>query len=543
MRRGTVLPIAVMALAITGFVFIVFWAATPGLKWPWSIHISNTNSSNYNATSNTSDHSAQRCVTDIDCQLNACGTYNRETHICQCSNAKCTLHYLGPGNILVNIDNTSPSLHSDWKTYTNNTLGYSFQYPKDWSVRDIDNGDFISILPPYTTPVSNTNAVAGDCCPTPAIGLSVVESIANDPPFTQNKTTLVINGVAATQQEHGGFGNALETYFPLPDGKFLKFVWEKSLGTATHDAIIHSVVLPRAVTGWKTYRNATWDYSFEYPNTLKFEQSTLNSQFMYASDVVDSPDPNVSSSLPMLSVQISVYDHRTGQAIDLNDYDRLATEHRLPVKSGSAVWGPLQSNDPQNKLINSQLQFHGQEQDILVQVTERGVTEPVLAPRIFTSFTAADQPSTLASYRLTCDTAPFSGKAITRQTWWTKFSSQIIQGWELEAVCLNADRDQVVYDKSKIDTTGQGNGQEQIGVYSIAADSFVKATPRRSIYGSECAHYFSWDKKSGVITYHCSAGDAGAYWYGYYTFDPVTQANATIKECSGDAESNKETCR
>ncbi len=36
MRKGNILPIAVMALAIAGFIVLVYWAVTPGLKWPWS---------------------------------------------------------------------------------------------------------------------------------------------------------------------------------------------------------------------------------------------------------------------------------------------------------------------------------------------------------------------------------------------------------------------------------------------------------------------------------------------------------------------------
>lgn len=36
MKKGSILPIAVMALAITAFLFVIAWAITPGLKWPWS---------------------------------------------------------------------------------------------------------------------------------------------------------------------------------------------------------------------------------------------------------------------------------------------------------------------------------------------------------------------------------------------------------------------------------------------------------------------------------------------------------------------------
>ncbi|MBI5467296.1 MAG: hypothetical protein HY975_03765, partial [Candidatus Kerfeldbacteria bacterium] len=46
MRKGTVLPIAVMAFAIVGFLFVVSYAITAGQKWPWSTPVDTSPTTN-----------------------------------------------------------------------------------------------------------------------------------------------------------------------------------------------------------------------------------------------------------------------------------------------------------------------------------------------------------------------------------------------------------------------------------------------------------------------------------------------------------------
>ncbi len=290
-----------------------------------------------------------------------------------------------------------------------------------------------------------------------------------------------------------------------------------------------------ATKSWKTFTDKKFGYSFRYPASISFADVAEGAQYIYGSY-----EPGGSGQITTpgtLTLELTVYDHRLGQLLRLNEYDKLKQPQTLKMTSGTASWGVIDGADGQAR---SELQFLGQEQDLIITFTEWGTSTPIVAAEIFSSFNIPDRPTTTASYRLSCAADPFTGSALAQQSWWKKFASQIITGWTLDEACLNAELQQVVYEKSS--TGGQGNGQSLIGVYDIASDTFVKATARRAIYGGECAGHTSWDIKTGIIAYRCGSGDAGAYWYGEYTFNPKTQANTKIRECSGDAETNKETC-
>ncbi len=284
---------------------------------------------------------------------------------------------------------------------------------------------------------------------------------------------------------------------------------------------------------WKTYTDKTYGYSFKYPPTITFDTSAASTtHFVFGSY---SPNPPEEVTAPgSMYLEVSVSDHRLGEVLRLSDSEIITKPTQVSLSSGTAVWGAIESGADQ---VQSQLQFFGQEQDLLLHVTVWGATSSSIAAEIFSTLTIPDHPSTTAAYRLRCFAAPFTDNTVLSQPWWKKFSSQIIDGWAVNEACLNESLQQVVYEKSN-----DSKGQSLIGVYTIATDSFVKATPRRAIYGGECAGHISWDIKTGIISYRCGSGDAGAYWFGEYTFNPVNQANTKIRECSGDANENTEQC-
>lgn len=53
MRKGNVLPVAIGAFAVVAFLFMIAWAVTPNLKWPWSTKTTPTNTVVVNTSVNT----------------------------------------------------------------------------------------------------------------------------------------------------------------------------------------------------------------------------------------------------------------------------------------------------------------------------------------------------------------------------------------------------------------------------------------------------------------------------------------------------------
>lgn len=149
----------------------------------------------------------------------------------------------GATNTRVNVNtstntNTTADEMKDWKTYTNTMYHYSIKYPPTWHTSEAQTNASLS---PNVPVVTDVNIPQGDCCPGPDIYITQADKITNDPPYTQNRKTIVINGVQATQQEYGGLGNSLETFIPSPNGKYIHIYWEKDLGSTTHTQVLSTL--------------------------------------------------------------------------------------------------------------------------------------------------------------------------------------------------------------------------------------------------------------------------------------------------------------
>lgn len=225
MRKGNVLPIALMALAIIGFLVLVSWAVTPGLKWPWSVNAEKTatNTINTNITANV----------NISANTNSVSNSNTLT-------------------------NTNTVSTADWKTYTNSTLGYSIQYPPSWT---IENHAITGIL--VTPPTSEV--------PGKEWGINrqiYIKALATQDELAsvENQVRKTINGVEVIQGEFSPSSYAtVDTYFPKGSG-FIKVTWATTYDNTTFQEILSTLTLASPTADWKTYTNTALGFSLKYPS-------------------------------------------------------------------------------------------------------------------------------------------------------------------------------------------------------------------------------------------------------------------------------------
>ncbi len=123
-REGNIFPIALMAFALVGFLFVLDYSISGG-KWPWS---PDTPTKNSNAARGSINFNARIiCVQDVKKCSDGNSIY-REPPACEF--AACPEKNK---NITINVNeaiktNTVASSTAGWKTYTSDK-GWSMQYP------------------------------------------------------------------------------------------------------------------------------------------------------------------------------------------------------------------------------------------------------------------------------------------------------------------------------------------------------------------------------------------------------------------------------
>ena len=107
-------------------------------------------------------------------------------------------------------------------------------------------------------------------------------------------------------------------------------------------------------------------------------------------------------------------------------------------------------------------------------------------------------------YNLDCAENPNDFQA--KYSWYGKFKGQIIEGWELDAVCYNQELNRAVYLKSKIDYENYKfdinrkiYGQSQLGIYNISQDTFDKAPIKNLGFYEGCGIIKEWQKNNSII--------------------------------------------
>ncbi|MBI2984802.1 MAG: hypothetical protein HYY50_04220 [Candidatus Kerfeldbacteria bacterium] len=133
-------------------------------------------------------------------------------------------------NVNTNVANVNaPSdLTAGWTTYSNSTLGYSIQYPPDWTQSVVD--DAVLIVPPETV-------VAGYAEGSIRLLVQKVPTISTD--LVTNSSNITINGLSATQQTEGGLRIYTATYFQKGN-EYVQVIYEQDANRPEFPLILTS---------------------------------------------------------------------------------------------------------------------------------------------------------------------------------------------------------------------------------------------------------------------------------------------------------------
>lgn len=295
MRKGTILPIALMAFAIVAFLFLVTYAVTPGLKYPWSTNQSKVvpecHVTGYH--SEVCMNGVQRAVASPDRPEYAC--YSSATCVPQPNNVcgwtmtqelqSCIDQARAQGNTTSNtnaVTNTSPT--ADWKTYTNTTYGFSFRYPKNFattessvelydltknivSVGDSTRKDYRSMSvhyihrqldPKNVYTAYNTGLKAKQVNIADRAAYTISGSAGGAPLIVYQVATLDNSAILEFE-----FGGAPSNSSDNPTG--IVYPWYSD--AQARQQILDTIIFSIPTTGWKTYTNTTFGYSVQYPVT------------------------------------------------------------------------------------------------------------------------------------------------------------------------------------------------------------------------------------------------------------------------------------
>ncbi len=240
MRRASILPIAVMAFAVAAFIFVIAWAVSPGLKWPWSTKVENTANTNTGQVVNTPIYNTNSPeLTPQEDQQNA---------------------NIGPTH--GDVDATA-----DWKTYTDSTHGFSFKYPTNWT---LDTKPALSVGAGVTAPT------------TKSLFYVIPDGSTTDDSNVISTETVTLAGQVAKKTVRKNLG---ATNLPNYDYYVLTTYrmngWtannnitsepKTSADIETLRIILSTLVITDPTAGWKTYTDTKYGYSFKYPSNWSLQ--------------------------------------------------------------------------------------------------------------------------------------------------------------------------------------------------------------------------------------------------------------------------------
>jgi hypothetical protein len=250
---------------------------------------------------------------------------------------------------------TNSNTDSGWKTYTNSTYGYSFQYPSNWYVNtQYSNQDYTPRGPaPYDyvggdTSISNYSVTEineyqkanGDLAypkdyilvnlafskvdPTSSLS-DYLKSLKNTVPADKQENVVIngLPGIRLTNYKQTGIGGVTKPNFVNVDFKVkgelisIGYGFDNSVKdqATIADKIINSFTLTNQTSSsdtnsWKTYTNVELGFTFKYPPTWKLndgDYSTTNNGILRVIQVL-SPAAQSMRFDPYPSMEIIVYD-------------------------------------------------------------------------------------------------------------------------------------------------------------------------------------------------------------------------------------------
>jgi hypothetical protein len=323
--------------------------------------------------------------------------------------------------------NTNVSGTAGWKTYVNSEGKYSISYPATWkATTSTIDPEVVAITPPDVQDKSSIELAPGI---TIAPEVKIDSSDCRNENITKNVSTITIKNKQFTRTISGCSHDVVTTYFPQlsPLTGYIGVNWADNFAKdyPEYEVILSTFSFTTSGTeaNWKTYTNSTYKYSFDHPKTLTV--SAASPEYLTGIYVPSGDYRGYEEGLQELSV--TVFDHRHGQSLIVGQYDVIREPKTLIIAGRDARWGITEVTNESSgaKVVISQLQFFGKEQDLVVRVTEDGTLTPIIAEQLFKSLVVADTPSTTESYALSCDGMTFTtNTALTKASWWKKFSSR-----------------------------------------------------------------------------------------------------------------------
>lgn len=259
MRKGNVLPIAIMAFAIVGFFFVMDYSIGGG-KWPWSAPSGTTPT--LNSTANTS------VVVTANVATNTNSAANHNT-------------------------NSTADPFAGWNSYTNSDLGFGFRYPKEFGVVSfvIANGesgkkfngtfsnttllDFGGINDSFSEGrggyfldtqgyVKDGSTYYYKFVNTRRVDIRVEKEIAG-----VKMTSVLVKGSDENSPSNPG-NQAVGAVMNLPsNGQFaglaIRTLDTKVIPQTTFEEILSTFTFTDPIADWKTYSSATYGYAVRYP--------------------------------------------------------------------------------------------------------------------------------------------------------------------------------------------------------------------------------------------------------------------------------------
>lgn len=190
--------------------------------------------------------------------------------------------------VAANTNTAATDETAGWKTYTNSTVGYSVKYPADWTVKDINEPSFVSGQTARYISISNAKA-------TRSLHLGVRKSSESKIDIWartgigagdfQAGDSVAIAGSSVQSIKLVYQRKAVEIFYspvehatdPVTIGSFdvSAYFSNKSddnsdLSTdadyLTANKMLSTLTFLDDTTGWKTYTNTRYGYSFRYPS-------------------------------------------------------------------------------------------------------------------------------------------------------------------------------------------------------------------------------------------------------------------------------------
>lgn len=248
MRRGNILPIALMAFALVGFLFVLSYAITKDQKWPWSTNVQTTNT-----------------------------TINRNT----------------------SIDGTA-----DWKTYTSLDGVYTVKYPVTYTAEKCSDGVVnFAVMPEGASSLCDGIYQGIDIEARSEATIDAAVNTLSPTVYSVTKSTAMIDGLSATRlqwsetNDMGGMARSWDVYLVNTSYGVYGIMNSDATQESTFAQFITTIQFVNSASAptadWKTYTDTTNGFTMKYPPSWTYKYVTDLQQVQFTKSGNDIIQPTI----------------------------------------------------------------------------------------------------------------------------------------------------------------------------------------------------------------------------------------------------------